>query len=49
MLVSYGEWLKTSDGRAVYEAVQIQRAFSLMHLQRLLSGRRADFTAEQES
>jgi tetratricopeptide (TPR) repeat protein len=39
MLTTYGEWLKTDEGRAVYELVQVQRAFSLMHLQRNLEAR----------
>ncbi len=39
ILVKYADWLKTGDGRAVYEAVQIQRAFSLMHLQRNLEAK----------
>lgn len=25
MLVNYADWLRTADGRAVYEAVQVQR------------------------
>ena len=39
ILVNYGDWLKTADGRVVYEAVQVQRAFSLMHLQRSLEAK----------
>jgi len=39
MLVNYGDWLKTADGRAVYKAVQVQRALSLMHLQRNLEAK----------
>lgn len=39
MLIEYREWLKSTDGRAVYELVQIHRAFSLMHLQRNLEAR----------
>jgi tetratricopeptide (TPR) repeat protein len=39
MLVDYADLLKTPDGRAVYEAVQVQRAFSLMHLQRNLEAK----------
>jgi tetratricopeptide (TPR) repeat protein len=34
MLIEYADWFETPDGRDVYELVQIQRAFSLMHLQR---------------
>jgi tetratricopeptide (TPR) repeat protein len=36
MLARHGEWLKTAEGRAVYERVQVQRALSLMHFQRNL-------------
>jgi tetratricopeptide (TPR) repeat protein len=39
ILARYGEWLKTAQGRAAYELVQVQRAFSLMHLQRNLEAR----------
>jgi tetratricopeptide (TPR) repeat protein len=39
MLVNYGDWLSTANGRAVYEFVQLQRAFSLMHLQRNLEAK----------
>jgi tetratricopeptide (TPR) repeat protein len=36
ILVKYEDWLKTAEGRPLYEAIQVQRAFSLMHLQRNL-------------
>jgi len=39
MLATYEEWLKTTEGRDAYEAIQIQRAFSLMHLQRNLEAK----------
>jgi tetratricopeptide (TPR) repeat protein len=39
ILVNYGDWLKTADGRVVYESVQVQRAFSLMHLQKNLEAK----------
>lgn len=35
MLIEYGGWFKNSEGRDVYELVQLQRAFSLMHLERI--------------
>jgi tetratricopeptide (TPR) repeat protein len=34
ILVKYENWLRTAQGRAMYEAVQVQRAFSLMHSQK---------------
>ena len=34
MLIEYADCFKTSDGRDVYELVQLQRAFSLMRLGR---------------
>jgi tetratricopeptide (TPR) repeat protein len=34
ILVKHGGWLQTAEGRPVYEAIQVQRAFSLMHLQK---------------
>jgi tetratricopeptide (TPR) repeat protein len=34
MLIEYADWFKNRDGRDVYELVQLQRAFSLMHLER---------------
>jgi tetratricopeptide (TPR) repeat protein len=34
MLVGYADLFKTPDGREVYEAVQLQRAFSLIHLEK---------------
>lgn len=34
MLVKYEGWLRTTEGRSVYEAIQVQRAFSLMHLEK---------------
>jgi len=39
LLTAYGEWLKTAEGRSFYELVQVQRAFSLMHIQRNLEAR----------
>jgi tetratricopeptide (TPR) repeat protein len=36
ILVKYEDWLKTAEGRPLYEAIQVQRAFSPMHLQRNL-------------
>lgn len=32
MLTEYSEWLGTPEGRDMYEFIQLQRAFSLMHL-----------------
>ena len=34
ILVKHGSWLQTVEGRPVYEAIQVQRAFSLMHLRK---------------
>jgi tetratricopeptide (TPR) repeat protein len=34
ILADYAEWFKNPDSRDVYEMVQIQRAFSLVHLER---------------
>jgi tetratricopeptide (TPR) repeat protein len=34
ILVKHEGWLQTAEGRPVYEAIQVQRAFSLMHLQK---------------
>lgn len=34
MLVQYKAWFNTTEGRDLYELVQIQRAFSLIHLER---------------
>ena len=39
ILVKYEDWLKTADGRPLYEAIQVQRAFSLMHLQKNLEAK----------
>jgi tetratricopeptide (TPR) repeat protein len=39
ILVKYEDWLKTAEGRPLYEAIQVQRAFSLMHLQRNLEAK----------
>ena len=39
ILMKYENWLKTPDGRSVYEAVQIQRAFSPMHAEKGLEAR----------
>jgi len=34
ILAEYADWFKTPDSRDVYEMVQLQRAFSLVHLER---------------
>ena len=34
MLIEYKTWFNTPEGRDVYELVQVQRAFSLIHLER---------------
>lgn len=34
MLIEYSEWFKNREGRHVYELIQVQRAFSLVHLER---------------
>jgi tetratricopeptide (TPR) repeat protein len=34
MLAEYADWFKNPDSRDVYEMVQLQRAFSLVHLER---------------
>ena len=34
LLEQHEGWLKTRVGRPLYEAIQVQRAFSLMHLQK---------------
>jgi tetratricopeptide (TPR) repeat protein len=34
MLIEYADWFKTRDGRDVYELVQLDRGFALMHLER---------------
>jgi tetratricopeptide (TPR) repeat protein len=39
LLVKHEQWLKTTEGRPTYEAVQVQRAFSLMHLERNLEAK----------
>ena len=39
MLAKYEEWLKTDEGRDAYEAIQVHRAFSLVHLQKNLEAR----------
>lgn len=39
ILAKYENWLKTAEGRSVYEAVQVQRAFSLMHANKGLEAR----------
>lgn len=39
MLTEYGEWLATDEGRDMYEFIQVQRAFSLMHLGKTLEAR----------
>jgi len=33
MLIQYKAWFNTPEGRDVYELVQVQRAFSLIHLE----------------
>jgi len=39
ILFKHEPWLKTAAGRPVYEAIQVQRAFSLMHLQNNLEAK----------
>src|SRR6266568_959060 len=39
ILVKHEPSLKTAEGRPVYEAIQVQRAFSLMHLQNNLEAK----------
>ena len=39
MLTEYSEWLGTAEGRDMYEFIQVQRAFSLMHLGKFLEAR----------
>jgi tetratricopeptide (TPR) repeat protein len=39
ILVKHEFWMKTAEGRPLYEAIQVQRAFSLMHLQRNLEAK----------
>ena len=39
LLVQHEDWLKTAKGRPIYEAIQVQRAFSLMHLQKNLEAK----------
>jgi hypothetical protein len=39
MLSEYRDWLATPEGRPMYEFIQVQRAFSLMHLGRNLEAR----------
>lgn len=34
MLIEYEDWFKGQDGRGVYERAQLERAFSLMHLEK---------------
>jgi len=34
ILIQYKDWLGTSEGRDLYELVQVQRAFTLIHLER---------------
>jgi len=34
MLSDYASWLESSEGRELYEKVQVQRGFTLMHLSR---------------
>lgn len=54
ILKTYKDWLKTTEGRSVYEAVQLQRAFSMIHLQKNLEARplleeAKDFELESEA
>jgi len=39
MLGEYRDWLATPEGRPMYEFIQVQRAFSLVHLGRNLEAR----------
>ncbi len=39
MLTEYREWLATDEGLEMYEFIQVQRAFSLMHLGKILEAR----------
>jgi tetratricopeptide (TPR) repeat protein len=39
MLTEYGQWLATAEGRDMYEFIQVQRAFSMMHLDKTLEAR----------
>jgi tetratricopeptide (TPR) repeat protein len=39
MLTEYREWLATDEGREMHEFIQVQRAFSLVHLQRNLEAK----------
>jgi len=39
ILLKHETWLETAEGRPVYEAIQVQKAFSLMHLQRNLEAK----------
>ncbi|MEP6644151.1 MAG: hypothetical protein ABJA69_06620 [Acidobacteriaceae bacterium] len=39
ILAKDDHWLKTTEGRPMYKAVQVQRAFSPMHLQRNLEAK----------
>jgi hypothetical protein len=34
ILIEYADWFKNPDSRDVYEMIQLQRAFSLVHLER---------------
>lgn len=34
MLIEYAEWIRSPEGRDMYDLVQLQRAFSLMHLEK---------------
>ena len=54
MLCEYRDWLSTPEGRPMYEFIQVQRAFSLIHLGRNLEARplleaavQFDFNAEE--
>lgn len=54
MLSEYRDWLATPEGRPMYEFIQVQRAFSLIHLGRSLEARplleaavQFDFNAEE--
>jgi tetratricopeptide (TPR) repeat protein len=39
MLTEHREWLATDEGREMYEFIQVQRAFSLVHLGKILEAR----------
>jgi hypothetical protein len=41
MLTQYGDWLRTAQGRAMYDFIQVQWAFSLVHLGKNIEARRS--------